>query len=193
MPRIARLIVPGLPHHVIQRGNRRQKVFFSDEDKKAYIAVLKAQCQRFGVSIWSYCLMDNHYHLYIESVQGNLSSVMHKINTSYVKYFNIKYDRIGPLFERRFNSKIVQSNNYSLTVMAYIHNNPVKDGLVKEIDQYLWSSYPIYIGKFKPRTFFETTMILDYFQMNKIAFKSEFKSSKLFPIWLSALNVMAKS
>ncbi len=175
MPEVYRYDYPGSFHHVYLRGVDRQAIFLDAADRFRFLESIEKAYKKYKFKVHAYCLMDNHYHLYIESVEGNLSSVMHKINTAYVRYFNIKYDRLGPLFERRFNSKVVQSNNYSLTVMAYIHNNPVKDGLVREVDQYLWSSYPIYIGKFKPRVFFEMTMILDYFRINKMTFNSEFK------------------
>ena len=91
MARIARVVVPGLPHHIIQRGNRRQKVFFTDDDRKAYLDYLRIYAKAAGICFWAYCLMDNHFHLLFYQIEkGALSALMKSVMVAYSAYFNRK-------------------------------------------------------------------------------------------------------
>ena len=103
MARIARVVIPNLPHHVVQRGNRSQKVFFGDEDKTAYLRILKEQCQRFGVSIWSYCLMDNHVHfIAVPKDKDGLARAFGQTHRHYTRRVNFREAWRGYLWQGRF-------------------------------------------------------------------------------------------
>jgi REP element-mobilizing transposase RayT len=107
---------------------------------------------RFGILIHCYVLMDNHYHIVIETPQGNLLKVMHCLNSGYTGYFNRKYNRSGHLFQGRYKAIIVDKENYLLELSRYIHLNPIRAGIAEKPEDYAWSSYPGYIltGRSKP-------------------------------------------
>ena len=147
MVRIARVVAPGYPHHVTQRGNRRQQTFFADEDYRAYLDLMGEWCGRHGVSVWAYCLMPNHYHLLIYLKAGSLGSdMMHSFSISYAKAVNQQQGRVGPLFQGRFQAKLVDNDGYLQHVSRYIHMNPVSAGLVERPEDWAYSSYRDYIG-----------------------------------------------
>lgn len=141
MPRIARIVNEGYPHHIIQRGNNRQKVFFDNQDRKTYLQLLKKYSSECGCKIHAYCLMDNHIHfLSVPKEKKSLARTMQKLSLRYTQYFNKKRGRTGRLWECRFYSSIVDKDNYLLSVCRYIERNPVRAGLVKDAIQYRWSS-----------------------------------------------------
>ena len=140
MSRTARLVVPGLPHHVIQRGNRRQKVFFSDEDKALYLKILRFQAQKEKLKIWCYCLMDNHVHLV--AVPETPDSLVKAISESHRKYtwlINVRNNWKGHLWQGRFIS-YPMDEGYLYSCVRYIERNPVRAGLVEKAEDYGWSS-----------------------------------------------------
>ncbi len=140
MARIARVVAPNLPHHIIQRGNRRQNVFFNDEDKTAYLKILKEQCQRFGVFIWSYCLMDNHVHFVaVPQDKEGLANVFGQTHRHYTRMINFREGFRGYLWQGRFSSYVLDEN-YLYAAVRYIETNPVKAGLVLKAEDYAWSS-----------------------------------------------------
>jgi putative transposase len=142
MPRLARKCPPGLPVHVIQRGNNRQLCFASDSDLKAYANWLLEASVRFSVSIHAWVFMTNHVHLLMTpSCWSGISRVMQFLGRFYVRYFNFTYGRTGTLYEGRFKSSIVQDQHYLLACQRYIEMNPVRAGMVDDPADYLWSSY----------------------------------------------------
>jgi putative transposase len=141
MPRIARVCAEGYPHHITQRGNNKEKVFFDDEDKRFYLEVLQRHSNKHGIKILAYCLMGNHVH--ILGVPGKGTSLAKGIggtNLVYTQYINRKYNRSGRLWQNRFFSSVVEEEPYLWTVTRYIEENPVRARIVKSAEEYQWSS-----------------------------------------------------
>ncbi len=140
MARLARVIVPGLPHHITQRGNRRQDVFFDDSDYSLYLQLLKEWCDKESVKVISYCLMTNHVHLIlVPDESSNLSKAVGETHRRYTKHINNRENWRGFLWQGRFAS-FVMDEAWLLKAVAYVENNPVKAGMVKHPWDYRWSS-----------------------------------------------------
>lgn len=150
-------------YHVMLRGINRSDIFLEDEDKVVFLNTLLLKKSKEEYVLHAYCLMDNHVHLLIQEKEDDISRIMKRIGITYVRYFNKKYQRIGPLFQDRYKSEKVEDDGYLLTVMRYIHNNPVAAGLVKKPRAYNWSSYNDYLVKTKTRSFVDTKLILGMF------------------------------
>ncbi|RJR20840.1 MAG: transposase [Desulfobacteraceae bacterium] len=146
MPRQARIKGEFSIYHIIQRGNERKSLFLSDDDRLRFIDTLWRMKKKYNFLLYAYCLMDNHVHLLIDDNGNDISRLVKSINISYAYYFNQTYKRCGHLFQDRFRSELVDNDEYLLGVSRYIHNNPVKAGIVKKPPEYRWSSYNIYTG-----------------------------------------------
>ena len=142
MPRKPRMYLAGMPFHVIQRGNNRNKVFFAEKDYSDYLDYLQDACRRYRVAVHAYVLMTNHVHLLMtpESENG-ISRVMQSLGRRYVQHINVKYGRTGTLFEGRHKACPVDSDSYFLTCMRYIEQNPIRAGMVAHPAGHRWSSY----------------------------------------------------
>jgi putative transposase len=140
MARLARVVATGLPHHVTQRGNRRQQAFFCDEDYDCYVELMAQFCRAEQVEIWAYCLMPNHVHLIAvpQSVEG-LRRAIGEAHRRYTRMVNFREGWRGHLWQGRFASFVVDEN-YLLTAARYVELNPVRAGLVNTPRQYRWSS-----------------------------------------------------
>ena len=140
MARIARFAVPGLPHHVTQRGNRREPVFFGDDDYELYRDLLASQCRRQGVACWAYCLLPNHVHLILvpgrEEALGRALGETHRRYTSVV---NARLRVTGHLFQSRFGS-VVMDEDHLMAAARYVALNPVRAGLAARAEDWRWSS-----------------------------------------------------
>ncbi len=143
-------------YHVMLRGINRQDIFECPEDYLLFLRILEHLVYRHDdrgavlpslCTIYAYCLMNNHVHLLIREREENISEIMKRVGVSYVRYYNGKYERKGPLFEDRFRSEAVNSIEYFMTLLRYIHQNPVKSGLVREVRDYQWSSWSEYEGQ----------------------------------------------
>lgn len=163
MGRPLRIEFPSALYHVTSRGNEKKNIFVSDEDRYKFLQILEDYHDRHGILIHSYVLMDNHYHLILETPQGNLLKVMHGINSGYTGYFNRKYNRIGHLFQGRYKAILVDKENYLTALSRYVHLNPVRAGLADSPEQYRWSSYSGYIGKGKGDKWIEYAWVLNQF------------------------------
>ena len=140
MVRLARLVVPGLPHHVIQRGNRRQQTFFNDEDYAAYIELMADWCRERGVEVWGYCLMPNHVHLIaIPKSEDSLARAIGEAHRRYTRRINFREKWRGYLWQGRFAS-FVMDEPHLLAAARYVELNPVRAGLVEDAAQWPWSS-----------------------------------------------------
>lgn len=138
---------PGGYFHIYNRGNHQQKIFLEEADYVAYLERLRKYKEQHQIAIICYCLMPNHVHLLLRQDSKNpLYRFMLSLHTSYVMYFNLKYEKVGHLFQGRFQQKHVDKDEYLLQVSSYIHLNPLIDGLVEKLQDYQWSSYPDYIG-----------------------------------------------
>ncbi|MCX7708371.1 MAG: transposase [Clostridia bacterium] len=152
MPRKARQKGEQCIYHIICRSVSEYLLFREDDDKAYYLGLLKRYSEKYKCSIYAYCLMDNHLHMHLDPRGFDVSKFMHCTNVAYVRYYNKKYNRHGPVFQERFESRILDSDEYNLTVSAYIHNN-AKDieGFQGREEEYPYSSYGIYLGKRKDR------------------------------------------
>ncbi len=147
MARLPRLTVPGLPHHVIWRGNNRQTVFVDHQDRQFFLDQLAQWAGTQAVLIHAYVLMDNHVHLLVTPKTADaLPKFMQSVGRSYVRYFNRRHGRSGTLWEGRYRSTVIQAERHLLACMAYMDLNPVRAGLVHAPDQYAWSSHAHFIG-----------------------------------------------
>lgn len=146
MPRSARLTVPGLPHHVTHRGNRRQRTFFSDGDYRLYVRYLQAACAATGTAVWAWCLMPNHVHLVlVPSAEGGLSGALHRTQGRYTRAINARAQSVGQLWHGRFAS-FVMDERYLLACARYVERNPVRAGLVEHAADWPWSSARAHLG-----------------------------------------------
>lgn len=140
MARIARVVIPGIPHHVTQRGNRRQKVFFSDGDYRHYLELLAEWCPKREVEIWAYCLMPNHVHLVaVPGEREDLAGAIGEVHRRYTRRVNFREGWQGYLWQGRFASYPMEVS-YLLAAARYIENNPVRAGLARVPGEYQWSS-----------------------------------------------------
>ena len=149
MPRKAREKSESDIYHIIMRGINRQKIFNEEEDCHRFLQTLKFYKGTSGYEIYAYCLMSNHIHLLIKVGPEPLEQIMRRVCGKFVYWYNHKYDRTGYLFQDRFKSEPVEDDTYFLTVLRYIHQNPLKTGLVKGLKDYPWSSYNAYIKRNK--------------------------------------------
>ena len=146
MGRVARVVVPGFPHHVTQRGNRRADVFEVDEDRHAYLAFLKKYCERHGLAVWAYCLMTNHVHLVVvPERQESLGCALRDAHTVYAMHFNTRTELSGHVWQGRFYSTPMDDRHLWATV-RYVERNPVRAGIVETAQDYRWSSAAAHCG-----------------------------------------------
>lgn len=144
MPRRARITLPGIPLHVIQRGNNRQACFFTDDDYRFYLDQLSRCARHAGCAVHAYVLMTNHVHLLLTPQEANAAGrLMKLLGQRYVQHVNRRYRRSGTLWEGRFRSCIVQDEAYLLSCSRYIELNPVRAGMVAHPAEYRWSSYRV--------------------------------------------------
>ena len=142
MSRKPRFYLPGVPAHVIQRGNYRQAVFFSDEDYRAYLGWLQQGAIQHGCAIQAYVMMTNHVHLLVtHQTRDSISRTIQHVGRHYVNYVNHHYGRSGTLWEGRHKGSVISSDAYLLACSRYIELNPVRAGMVEEPGDYRWSSY----------------------------------------------------
>jgi putative transposase len=147
MPRIARIIAPGYPHHITQRGNNRATVFFDDEDRQIYLKLLEGYADKNHIQICAWCLMNNHIHLL--AVPGTESSLARGIgltNQMYTQYLNRKLKQSGRIWQNRFFSCVVENEQYLWAVARYIERNPLKAGLAELVEEYRWSSAKAHVA-----------------------------------------------
>jgi len=141
MARPWRIQFPGAAYHVMARGNDGQDIFVDDDDRLDMLGLLGRMSSRFNTEVLAFCLMTNHFHLFIRTPAANLSKAMHWLNGTYTSRFNRRRSRSGHLLQGRYKSVLVADDSYWLALSAYIHLNPVRAGLVKNPSQYEWSSF----------------------------------------------------
>jgi putative transposase len=146
MGRPLRIIYPGAHYHVTARGNEKKDIFKSRRDREQFLSYLESSVTRYGAVIHAYCLMTNHYHLLVETPNGNLPEIMRHINGAYTNYYNTKRKRAGHLFQGRYRAILIEADEYLLELSRYIHLNPVRAGVTAKPEEHPWSSYTDYIG-----------------------------------------------
>jgi putative transposase len=140
MGRKPRIEYDGAIYHVIQRGNNRENIFDKESDKSNLLNDIVQKQNDLGFKLMGYIIMDNHFHILLQTFEKPLQSILHRINSKYSKYYNRKYDRKGHVFGERYKAILVQDESYLLTLLRYIHQNPVKAGICNRVEEYKWSS-----------------------------------------------------
>src|SRR3989338_3850199 len=178
MSRMARAVALGFPHHVVQRGNNREKVFLSKADKEKYLSLLKKYSGKWNSPILAYCLMSNHVHLLTRPTKNeSLYKMMQGITLCYTQYINRTYKRTGRLWESRYHSSIVDKEKYLCAVARYIEQNPVRGEIVNKAEDYPYSSAKAHIHGVKDEilgeALFEGRQREDYIELMKASIKEE--------------------
>ena len=148
MPRYARVVPPGCPMHVTQRGNRRAPIFVGEGTQRRYLHLLQTETERFGVDVWAYCLMPNHVHLVVVAQESPaLSKALHRAHGQYAQWLNARQGWSGHLWSSRFFSTPMDDAHLWAAV-RYVECNPVRAGLVERAEDYVWSSARAHVMKF---------------------------------------------
>lgn len=163
MNRPLRIEFAGALYHVTSRGDRQRDIFRDDNDRTAWMLALAKVCARYNFLVHGFCLMTNHYHLVLETIEGNLSQGMRVLNGSYSQYFNRRHDVVGHVFQGRYHAILVQRESYLLELTRYVVLNPLRGGLVKSLDAWPWSSHACIIGKTPTPTWLDTSAMLQRF------------------------------
>jgi len=171
-----RIEYPGAIYHITSRGNARQRIFEDDKDRASFLELLKSIINRYNWLCHAYCLMDNHYHLLIETPEGNLSQGMRQLNGIYTQRFNRKHTMVGHVFQGRFKAILVDKENYLLELCRYVVLNPVRAGIVKSPEKYKWSSYRATAGMAESPLFLTTDWILSQFGHRRSQTENGYKS-----------------
>jgi len=167
MARPLRIEFDGALYHVTSRGDGQEDIYLDDEDRKIYLEVLRDVCERFNWIVHAYCLMANHYHLLIETPDGNLSKGMRQLNGVYTQRFNRKINRVGHVLQGRYKAIIVQKESYLLELSRYIVLNPVRAQMVRSAKDWPWSSYRATAGFIKTDKWLTVNWILLSFSQKK--------------------------
>jgi putative transposase len=167
MARPLRIEYPGALYHVMTRGNGKQKIFRNDKDRQTFLDLLNHIRARFRFICHAYCLMDNHYHLIIETPDGNLSWGMRQLNGVYTQKYNRNHKKTGHVFEGRFKAIIVDKDSYLLELSRYVVLNPVRIQMVEYPEEFKWSSYRSTIGLEESPPFLTIDWILGQFSKRK--------------------------
>jgi putative transposase len=176
MPRRARVKSGCGIYHIMLRGANRQEIFHDDEDCLNFLDILHKYKLKTKVKIYGWCLMSNHVHLLLREGNEDISTTMKRIGVSFVLYYNWKYGTSGHLFQDRFKSEIVENDQYLLTVIRYIHQNPLKARIVKRVDDWRWSSCRQYYGTHdEARKLLDPEFILGMFSEDNILAIERFK------------------
>ena len=146
MARPLRIEFAGGLYHVTSRGDRREDIYLCDEDRQAWLDIIGSTCERFNWICHAYCLMTNHYHVVVETVEGNLAKGMRQLNGVYTQYVNRAHERVGHVFQGRYKAFLVEKEAYLLELARYVVLNPVRAGMVAKPEDWPWSSYRSTMG-----------------------------------------------
>jgi putative transposase len=163
MARPLRIEYDGAVYHITSRGNARKPIYKEDEDRRIFLEVLHRANTRYNWLCYAYCLMNNHYHLIIETPDGNLSHGMRQLNGVYTQLFNKRHNRVGHIFQGRYKAILIQKESHLLEASRYVVLNPVRAKAVKYPDEWKWSSYRGTAGKEKPHPCLTRDWILGQF------------------------------
>lgn len=154
-------------YHIMLRGIAKMPIFLDDDDRKRFFETMDRMKKDGEYELYAYCLMGNHAHLLIKEGDDTIQRCMKRIGVSYAYYYNRKYDRVGHVFQDRFRSENIEDDNYLMAVTRYIHNNPVKAGMVKRAEDYPWSSYQEYINPEVYQADINIEIVLGLFSSNR--------------------------
>jgi putative transposase len=176
MARPLRIEYPGAVYHVTSRGNARNKIFSDDQDREIFLSVLGSVVIRYNWLCHAFCLMDNHYHLMIETPDANLSSGMRQMNGIYTQKYNRRHNRLGHIFQGRFKAILVQKDSFLSELCRYVVLNPVRAKLAKEPGGWKWSSYQATAGLVKKPDYLTTGWILGLFHSRRIVAQKQYRT-----------------
>lgn len=146
MARLTRVVVPELPYHVTHRGNRREAIFFDDEDREVYLALLHSYASQYGLALWSYCLMTNHVHLLVNpAAESSMAMAVGRAHMRYARWLNRKRGWSGHLWANRYYSTVLDESHL-WSAARYIEANPLRAGMVDRAEDYPWSSCVVHSG-----------------------------------------------
>jgi len=163
MARPLRIEYAGAVYHVTSRGDRREAIYLDDVDPEKWLEIFGSVCERYNWLCHAWLQMDNHYHLMVETVDGNLSQGMRQLNGVYTQAHNRRHNRVGHVFQGRFKGILVDADSYLLELSRYVVLNPLRARMVKQLRHWKWSSYPAMTGKVKAPDWLETDWILGHF------------------------------
>lgn len=167
MARPLRIEYEGAVYHVTARGNAKEPIFKDDKDRFIFYKILFEVKKKYNIICHAYCFMDNHYHLILETPEGNLSVAMRYINGVYTQEFNRKHNRVGHIFQGRYKAILIDKEEYLFEVSRYVVLNPVRAGLVKSPNEWRWSSFCATAGKGRKEDFLDIDWILGNFGETK--------------------------
>jgi len=175
MSRPLRIEFPGAVYHITSRGTGKRNIFFNNKDRKMFLSLLWEVVEREKWICYAYCLMDNHYHLLIETTKPNLSRGMRELNGIYAQKLNYIKNSVGHVFQSRYKSILVDKDNYLLELCRYIALNPVRAKMVESPEDWVWSSYRAALGSIKPPKHLNVSWVLSNFDENIEKSKKKYK------------------
>ena len=175
MARPLRIEFPGALYHVTARGNARQDIFQDDKDRQQFLTVLGRVVSRFHLVVHAYCLMDNHFHLLVETPDGNLSKAMRQLNGVYTQAFNRRHKRVGHVLQGRFKAILVDRDSYLLELCRYVVLNPVRAKITRKADTYPWSSYRATAGLTFTPPYLTIDWLLSQFSQQRAAAQRKYQ------------------
>lgn len=175
MTRPLRLQFAGALYHVTSRGDRLRDVFCDQADRYVWLDLLAKVCMRYNFIVHSFCQMTNHYHLVVETVDGDLARGMRQLNGTYSQRFNFRHKLVGHVFQGRYHAVLVQKENYLLELARYVVLNPIRAGMVATLDDWHWSSYPYFMRSDNKPEWLDTDSVLSYFGADGTAARRLFK------------------
>jgi len=167
MARKPRIEYEGAFYHVITRGNQKQKIFKDSPDYRKFLDILTSYKQRYHFHLYAYVLMPNHVHLLIETQDTRLSKILQGVNQRYTMYYNRRYKTVGHLFQGRYKAIICDRDRYLLTLLKYIHHNPLRAKIAENLNQYPWSSYRAYLTQTDTSGLINADQVLRMFSEHK--------------------------
>jgi putative transposase len=174
MARPLRIELAGGLYHVTARGDHREAIFRDDDDRMAWLAVFAEVCTRFHWRCHAYCQMTDHYHLVVETPEGNLSKGMRQLNGVFTQRVNRRHGLVGHLFQGRFKGILVERDTYLLELARYVVLNPVRAGIVADAGDWAWSSYPAMLGRVPAPPWLETDWVLRQFGRSRAAARAAY-------------------
>ncbi|CAI4030911.1 Addiction module toxin RelE [Nitrospira tepida] len=176
MARPLRLEFPGALYHVTARGNARHAIVLDDQDRQRFLDVLARVVDRFHLLLHAYCLMDNHYHLLVETPEANLSKAMRQLNGVYTQAFNRRHRRVGHVLQGRFKAIVVDRDSYLLELCRYVVLNPVRAKSTRKPETYAWSSYRATAGLAATPPFLAVDWLLSQFGRQRLAAQRKYRA-----------------
>ena len=174
MARPLRIELPGGLYHVTSRGNQKEAIFFTEEDRETWLEILARVCGQSNWICHAYCQMVNHYHLIIETPEGNLSQGMRQLNGVYTQYVNRNHDRVGHLFQGRYKAILVERDSHLLELARYVVLNPVRAGMANHVNMWPWSSYPAVMGMKECPAWIDVDWVLRQFDSRRVAAQEKY-------------------